>query len=54
MSELNDVDLIQSVARGDATALMSLYDRYNRLAFGLAYRILGNPSLAEEAVQDAY
>ncbi len=54
MSELNDVDLIQATAQGDATALMSLYDRYSRLAFGLAYRILGNPSLAEEAVQDAY
>lgn len=54
MSELNDVDLIQATAQGDATALMSLYDRYSRLAFGLAYRILDNPSLAEEAVQDAY
>ena len=50
----NDVDLIQATAKGDATALMSLYDLYNRMAFGLAYRILGNPSLAEEAVQDAY
>jgi RNA polymerase sigma-70 factor (ECF subfamily) len=54
VSELNDVDLIQATAQGDATALMSLYDRYSRLAFGLAYRILDNPSLAEEAVQDAY
>ena len=54
MTELNDIDLIQAAAQGDADALMSLYDRYNRLAFGLAYRILGNPSFAEEAVQDAY
>jgi RNA polymerase sigma-70 factor (ECF subfamily) len=54
VADQNDVDLIQATAQGDATALMSLYDRYNRLAFGLAYRILGNPSLAEEAVQDAY
>ena len=54
VSDLTDVDLIQATATGDATALMALYDRYNRLAFGLAYRILGNPSLAEEAVQDAY
>jgi len=54
VAELNDIDLIQATALGDADALMSLYDRYNRLAFGLAYRILGNPSHAEEAVQDAY
>jgi RNA polymerase sigma-70 factor (ECF subfamily) len=52
--DLSDIDLILATGHGDANALMSLYDRYNRLAFGLAYRILGNPSLAEEAVQDAY
>jgi RNA polymerase sigma-70 factor (ECF subfamily) len=54
VTELNDIDLIQATAQGDADALLLLYDRYNRLAFGLAYRILGNPSFAEEAVQDAY
>jgi RNA polymerase sigma-70 factor (ECF subfamily) len=39
---------------GDHAALMALYDRYNRLAFGLAYRIVGNPSLAEEVVQETW
>jgi RNA polymerase sigma-70 factor (ECF subfamily) len=52
--DLSDIDLILATGHGDSNALMSLYDRYNRLAFGLAYRILGNPSLAEEAVQDAF
>jgi RNA polymerase sigma-70 factor, ECF subfamily len=33
---------------------MTLYDLYNRLAFGLAYRILGDAASAEEAVQDAF
>src|SRR5688572_20236161 len=33
---------------------MALYDRYNRLSFGLALRILDNPAMAEEAVQDAF
>jgi RNA polymerase sigma-70 factor (ECF subfamily) len=42
------------IAAGDSPSLMALYDRYNRLAFGLAYRILQNPSIAEEAVQDAF
>ena len=54
MPDLSDIDLILATGHGDSNALMSLYDRYNRLAFGLAYRILGNPSLAEEAVQDAF
>lgn len=54
VTERTDVDLIQRIATGDAPALMALYDRYNRLAFGLAYRILDNPAMAEEAVQDAF
>lgn len=33
---------------------MSLYDRYSRIAFGLAYRILGDQHRAEEVVQDAF
>ncbi len=33
---------------------MAMYDRYRRLAFGLAYRVIGDPSSAEEVVQDAF
>jgi RNA polymerase sigma-70 factor (ECF subfamily) len=51
---VSDIALIEAAARGESPALMALYDRYNRLAFGLAYRIVGNPSLAEEVVQDAF
>lgn len=54
MTEPTDVELMVHIAAGDAPSLMALYDRYNRLAFGLAYRILQNPSIAEEAVQDAF
>lgn len=54
VTERTDIDLIQGIATGDAPSLMALYDRYNRLAFGLAYRILDNPAMAEEAVQDAF
>jgi RNA polymerase sigma-70 factor (ECF subfamily) len=51
---VSDIALIEAAARGESPALMALYDRYNRLAFGLAWRIVGNPSLAEEVVQDAF
>ena len=49
-----DADLIALVAGGDGPALMALYDRYNRPAFGLAFRILGDAATAEEVVQDAF
>ena len=50
----DDLELIRAVVRQDPAALMALYDRHGRLAFALAYRILGDPGAAEEAVQDAF
>lgn len=52
--DVGDEQLMTAVARGDHPALLALYDRYGRLAYGLAYRILGEAGAAEEAVQDAY
>ena len=49
-----DNELITAIAHGDHPALLALYDRYGRIACGLAYRILGDAGAAEEAVQDAY
>ena len=49
-----DDELIAAVARGDHPALLALYDRHGRVAYGLAYRVLGDAGAAEEAVQDAY
>jgi RNA polymerase sigma-70 factor (ECF subfamily) len=49
-----DDDLVVAIAGGDHPALLVLYDRYGRIAYGLAYRILQEAGAAEEAVQDAY
>jgi RNA polymerase sigma-70 factor, ECF subfamily len=54
MIDQADDELIAAIARGDHAALLMLYDRYGRMAYGLAYRILGDPGTAEEAVQDAF
>jgi RNA polymerase sigma-70 factor (ECF subfamily) len=32
----------------------ALYARYGRIAFALAYRVLGNPETAEDVVQEAF
>jgi RNA polymerase sigma-70 factor (ECF subfamily) len=49
-----DIHLLRAVAEGDSEAFLAIYDRYRRLAFGLAWRILDDPSSAEEVVQDAF
>lgn len=40
--------------RGESTAIESLYDRYGRLAYGLAFRILNERGAAEDVVQEAF
>jgi RNA polymerase sigma-70 factor (ECF subfamily) len=49
-----DDELIAAIGRGDEEALAELYDRYGRVAYGLALRILRDPALAQDAVQDAF
>jgi len=53
-SELDDFALISLIARRDETALSTLYDRYSRLVFSLALRIVGERTLAEEIAADAF
>jgi RNA polymerase sigma-70 factor (ECF subfamily) len=53
-SQLDDSALVTLVARRDEAALSTLYDRYNRLVYSLALRVVGDRSLAEEIVLDAF
>ena len=50
----SDEDLIAAVRARDDGALAVLYDRYGRMAFALAYRMLGERQVAEDVVQAAY
>ena len=51
---LDDSVLIGLVARRDEAALSELYDRYSRLVFSLALRVVGERALAEEIVLDSF
>jgi RNA polymerase sigma-70 factor (ECF subfamily) len=51
---MTDEQLIAAVAGGDDHALAEVYDRLGGVAYRLALRVLRDPSLAQDAVQDAF
>ncbi|MGH3103473.1 MAG: sigma-70 family RNA polymerase sigma factor [Gaiellaceae bacterium] len=54
LAHLSDEAIVALVARGEESALAELYDRYGRVAYGLALRVLRDGALAEDAVQEAF
>lgn len=48
------MELLKRIEEGDQSALIALYDKTNRLLFGLILRILGDRTSAEEALLDVY
>ncbi|WP_020558543.1 sigma-70 family RNA polymerase sigma factor [Thiofilum flexile] len=53
-SEDNDATLVKAVLHGERTAFDQLVIRYHELAYGLAYRMVQQPELAEDIVQDCF
>src|SRR4051794_18042258 len=54
LAHLSDEAVVALAARSDDLAFAELYDRYGRVAYGLALRVLRDEALAEDAVQDAF
>ena len=54
LAHVSDEALLSLVASSDEQALAELYDRFGRVAYGLALRILRDEALAQDAVQEAF
>ena len=54
LEQLPDDQLVDRVVKGDKEALSALYDRYARLVYSLAIRIVETPGVAEEVTQDVF
>ena len=53
-SDSTDLSLLQRIAARDTAALAELYDRHNRLLFGLILRIVRDRGEAEEILQEVF
>jgi RNA polymerase sigma-70 factor (ECF subfamily) len=50
----SDEQLVDALTRGESWVMAALYDRYARLVFSLAYKILNDRNIAEDAVQEVF
>jgi RNA polymerase sigma-70 factor, ECF subfamily len=50
----SDILLLKAIAARDEPALAQLYDRYDRILFGLLMRILNNREEAEDVLQETF
>lgn len=53
-NQKDEAGLIARIRAGDETAMADLYDRYSGIVYGVALRVLGNTSAAEDVVQEVF
>jgi len=49
-----DVNLLSRVQRGDEQAMAALYDRYSKVVYSVALRVLRDPAAAEDVLQEIF
>jgi len=50
----DDASLLVSVQRGDEQAMASLFDRYSKVVYSVALRVLRDPASAEDVLQEIF
>ena len=53
-SGADDTALLALVQRGDQGAMASLFDRYSKVVYSVALRVLRDPSAAEDVLQEIF
>ncbi len=53
-SQLDDAALLALVQRGDEGAMASLFDRYSKIVYSVALRVLRDPASAEDVLQEIF
>jgi len=53
-NDLSDEALLYAIAGGAVWAMDSLYERYHRLLYSLAYRVVDDHQVAEDLLQEAF
>jgi len=53
-STQDDAALLALVQRGDEQAMASLFDRYSRVVYSVALRVLRDPASAEDVLQEIF
>jgi RNA polymerase sigma-70 factor (ECF subfamily) len=53
-SEQDDAALLALVQRGDESAMASLFDRYSKVVYSVALRVLRDPASAEDVLQEVF
>lgn len=54
IEQLSDEMLINAIANGAVWAMEPLYQRYHRILYSLAYRMVADHQVAEDLLQDAF
>lgn len=49
-----EADLLAKVQRGDELAMAALYDRYSKIVYSVALRVLRDPAAAEDVLQEVF
>ena len=50
----DEAALVERIRSGDETAMADMYDRYSGIVYGVALRVLGNTTAAEDVLQEIF